>query len=626
MKKITKIKAMFLAMMMLLGLIAPITSIAQKSDGFFRGGNNDIYQNRDAGINDEGGISNYGIGEEVPLGSGLLILTAVGAGYAIMRRKSYKAYKTHGTNKSYNCGATLFLSLALILSITGCKKNVETISSAATEGVFITLDVDGDNSGSKVIVNPTGHTNPDYATVTFENGDIIYVGNNGKYCGYLEHNGTIFAGTVNPESEDDYLHFYFMGNKGAKSQPSSVSITDQTSKYPVISYARSKQLYNSGTSSYTAKLQNYCAIVKFATPDISQTNAITITGMNNTVTVDFSANNAASSETGDPYSFSAGDGKIKLHAESNTERWAILLPKNTATTSTASAEGYVPNGTFTVPAIDANTYHSTGITVSMKPVYFSVNSNSTNSKVLFAPGNLQAKFTATGTSSCTWQFAEHQYDYIGNATANTAVGNNQVTSVGTVDLFGWVDANGTLAAYGINNSTDQAGYGTSYSTLKKDWGEAASGLGGHNDWYTLSKDEWGYVFNNTARGSYRYLKAKISANSTTYNGVILFPDGYDGSIGSYTYNNSSSNYTSVSAADWTAMENAGAVFLPAVGSRSGTTVSEVGERGLYWSTDNGTYSHAYACHVLFHSTSVYPNNAQIAKSTGCSVRLVRIVN
>lgn len=624
MKIITKIKAMLLALMMLLGLIAPITTTAQQTDGFFRGGNNDIYQNRDAGINDEGGISNYGIGEEVPLGSGLLILTAVGAGYAIMRRKSYKAYKTHETNKSYNCGATLFLSIALILGITSCKKNVETISSAATEGVFITLDVDG---GSKVIVNPTGHTDPNYATVTFENGDIIYVGNNGKYCGYLEHNGTNFAGTVNPESEDDYLHFYFMGNKGAKSKPTSVSITDQTSKYPVISYARSKQLYNSGTSSYTAKLQNYCAIVKFTTPDISQTNAITITGMNNTVTVDFSANNAATSATGEPYSFSAGDGKITLHAESNTERWAILLPKNTATTSTASAEGYVPDGTFSVPAITANTYYGTGITVSMNPVYFSINGNSTNSRVLFAPGNLQAKFTATGTSSCTWQFAEHQYDYIGNATANTAVGNNRVSTAGTVDLFGWVGKNGSLAAYGINNSTDVAGYGTSSSTLMKDWGEAASGLGGHDDWYTLSKDEWGYVFNTRSTTSgVRYAKATVN----NVNGVILLPDNWDTKYHSLSYTNTTNaNYTAneIDLSDWVSdFEAHGAVFLPAAGSRSGTTVSDVGERGLYWSTNNGNFYYYYAFNVLFHSSNVYANNAQTAKNTGCSVRLVRTVN
>ena len=258
---------------------------------------------------------------------------------------------------SFSTPKALLLPLLILLCLTSCKKNVETISDGIiSSGVNITLDVDG---GSKVIVNPTGHTNPNYATVTFEKNDIIYVGNNGVYCGYLEHDGTKFTGTVNPTSEADYLHFYFMGNKGGKSEPSSVSITDQTSKYPVISYAHSTKLYKNGTTSYTAKLQNYCAIVKFTTTNIPQSTAITITGMNNTVAVNFAANNAATSNIGEPYTFSkTGKGNITLHAESNTERWAILIPQDEVTTATAYAVGYATASAFTVPTISANGFYT----------------------------------------------------------------------------------------------------------------------------------------------------------------------------------------------------------------------------------------------------------------------------
>ena len=604
MKKITKIKAMFIALMMLLGLIAPVTATAQKSDGFFRGGN-DNYQNRDASINDEGGISNYGIGEEVPLGSGLLILTAVGAGYAISRRKRSRKDASNASNIA-------LLSLALILGITSCKKNVETISSAATEGVFITLDVD---SGSKVIVNPTGHTDPNYATVTFENGDIIYVGNNGKYCGYLEHNGTNFSGTITPESEADYLHFYFMGNKGAKSKPTSVSITDQTSKYPVISYAHSKTFYNSEVSTYTAKLQNYCAIVRFTTTNINL--PITIEGMNNTITVNFAANNAATSTTGEPYAFSkTGDGEITLHAESSTERWAILLPQGAVTTAMAYADGYVSNSTFTVPAIAANTYHSTGIAVAMTDVRFSVGEST---KVLFAPGNLQAKFTATGTSSCTWQFAPTQYSYIGNATANTAVGNNQVTSVGTVDMFGWVGKNSSLAAYGINTYT--ASYGNAGDALKSDWGVAASGLGGHTDWRTPDKDEWYYLFNTRANASSLYGHGSVNG----VNGMIILPDNWTLPSGlSFTAGNSAwtNSYT---IAQWEQMEKNGAVFLPATGVRENTTVKYVGDYGYYWSSNSLVLDAEKAYRMGFYSNAMYARS-DLNRYWGVSVRLVRTVN
>ena len=354
MKIITKIKAMLFSLMMIVGLIIPTTATAQRSDGFFKSSDN--YENRTSGIDitDEGGISNYGIGETVPLGSGLLILTAVGAGYAITSRRRNKGFKAINGLKGIN--AIIIIS-ALLLTMPSCKKKVvETVTPEATNGVLITLDVDG---GSKVIVNPTGHTNPNYATVTFEKNDIIYVGNNGAYCGYLEHDGTNFTGTVNPTSQDDYLHFYFMGNKGGKSQPSSVSISDQTSKYPVISYAHSTKKYNSGTTAYTAKLQNYCAIVKFTTTNIPQATAITITGMNNTVAVNFAANNAAASNIGEPYTFSkTGKGNITIHAESNTERWAILIPQDEVTTAMAYAAGYATASAFTVPTISANGYYT----------------------------------------------------------------------------------------------------------------------------------------------------------------------------------------------------------------------------------------------------------------------------
>ena len=86
MKKITKIKAMFIALMMLLGLIAPVTTNAQ-SDGFFRGGASDNYENRTDGINDGATTQNFG---DAPLGSGLLIMLGAGAGYALLKKKEEK--------------------------------------------------------------------------------------------------------------------------------------------------------------------------------------------------------------------------------------------------------------------------------------------------------------------------------------------------------------------------------------------------------------------------------------------------------------------------------------------------------------------------------------------------------
>lgn len=113
----------------------------------------------------------------------------------------------------------LAAALVLTLGLAQCKKE-QTPTGNATEGVFITLNVGGGAStsstadGSRVIVDPDGHQDPDYATVDFEAGDVIYVGYNNAYVGTLTYSNSAFSGSVNI-SEGDYgednLHFYFLG-------------------------------------------------------------------------------------------------------------------------------------------------------------------------------------------------------------------------------------------------------------------------------------------------------------------------------------------------------------------------------------------------------------------------------
>ena len=632
-----KLKAFMLSLMMV-AMMLPTTMFAQQnSDDFFRA-NDDINGTRDGVIT--WAIVNNGIGQsEAPVGSGLLILTAAGAGYALARRK-----------RNLKKGAALFLALALLIGMTNCKKNVDTISSVPTNGVYITLNVDG---GSKVIVDPTGHTDPNYATVTFEDKDVIYVGNNGAYCGYLTYDGEKFGGTITPTSGDDgdYLHFYFMGNKGAKSEPTSVNISDQTSKYPVISYGRSESLYHSSTTEYSATLYNKCAIGKFTISGVDTDKAITITGMKNTVAVDFSKNGTGG--VVNPYTYSkTGSGEIRLHAESNTERWAILLPQDEVTTATAYASGYTTTSAFTVPAVSANGYYDSGVAVAMasgSPVgAFTINSS--NDKVFFAPGNLQAVFAEANNSSCTWQFAPTQYSYIGNATANTAVGDNCVTTAGTVDLFGWVGVSGSLAAYGINNNTTSSSYGNIVNeALKSDWGVVANAasLGGHTNWRTLTKDEWEWMLGPSSganpgtncrtsstvndEANARYTEATINTDGTGVNGIILFPDSYAGPTSSTdgitfgTINGGSSWGTKCTTAGWATLEAAGCVFLPAAGQRyGGTSVSYVGSGGRYWSSTSHESDADRAYYVSFNSGDLGPQSKG-SWEYGRSVRLARVV-
>lgn len=474
------------------------------------------------------------------------------------------------------------MALALVLGLSQCKKE-QPSNQNDSEGVHITLNVGDDNS--KVVVTP-GFTNSEtgetYAKVEFEEGDVIYVGNNSAYCGYLEYHSSShrFEGNVEPTSEADYLHFYFMGNQGTTAEPTSaLSITDQTSKYPVISYAHSTQKYRSGVTAYSAKLQNYCSIVKFTTTNIDAD--ITITGMNNIVAVNFAANNAADGTgiNNNPYTVGKdGDGEITLHIVSNTERWAILLPQSQVTTAMAFASGYATKSAFTVPEVTANMYHNTGVAVNLVAGnFFRV---SASKVVQFSSGNLQYK------SGSGYRFAPNQYDYKG--AWNTS---------DYVDLFGWGKWGAGQDPLTLNNHS---------------WTNDFQGtLDGYSDWYTLTSGEWDYLFNHNTYGQ---------ATVNNIHGVIILPLGSSLSIST---GHSGWNDNTINASTWKdTYQAAGAVFLPAAGYREeGTTDCYAGENeGNYWSKSGETGS----SHDLeFRATGGAYVRKDIMSSYGFSVRLVR---
>ena len=253
---------------------------------------------------------------------------------------------------------------------------------------------------------------------------------------------------------------------------------------------------------------------------------------------------------------------------------------------------------------------------------FTVNSSGT--KVAFSPGNLQATYDG---SDWTWKFAEHQWDYIGSAAANTSInGNGTVSSNGTVDLFGWVGNSSTwegVAQYGISNSTatnSTSGYGNvATENLKSDWG-ATIGTG----WRTLSQDEWDYLFNTRTYAADKYGYATVADK----HGIIILPDAFtdpNKNNGSGAFKGSSTTgweANTYTAENWTAMESAGAVFLPAAGYRLGTSVNDAGAFGYYWSST--AYGEGNAYYVDFNSD--YLNADDYGdRYFGQSVRLVRQV-
>ena len=244
-----------------------------------------------------------------------------------------------------------------------------------------------------------------------------------------------------------------------------------------------------------------------------------------------------------------------------------------------------------------------GYSVSWKMILtgaFTINSSGT--QVKFAQGNLHY-------TSGAWSFFDNQWDYY------------TTYSDDSWDKFGWSTSAPT---YGMNTSTSNSTYSGDF----KDWGDAVG-----SGWRTLTSAEWTYVFNTRTSGgtvfgtsSGRYAHATINTDGTSVNGMILFPDGVDIASTEVTtagsVNATSAYATKCTTAQWSALAAKGCVFLPAAGYRYGTSVSNAGSKGHYWSSSpNGSDN---ASRVRFYSGGLDLALDDI-RYVGISVRLVRQV-
>ena len=75
-------------------VLTMVLGASAQSDGFFKNYRDDVYGDRGGSGSDPlmpalpgGGVGAYNTDQGAPLGSGLLVLTALGAGYAVARRR-----------------------------------------------------------------------------------------------------------------------------------------------------------------------------------------------------------------------------------------------------------------------------------------------------------------------------------------------------------------------------------------------------------------------------------------------------------------------------------------------------------------------------------------------------------
>ena len=235
--------------------------------------------------------------------------------------------------------------------------------------------------------------------------------------------------------------------------------------------------------------------------------------------------------------------------------------------------------------------------VNALPGQFTINANGT--KVRFSMGNLQYQ-----AATRTWHFAEHQWEWVGDA--------NSFTNNGWIDLF----------EFGSGYNPMSASYYYYHNRNFCDWGGNAISNGGNtpNIWRTLTADEWIYLLKTRAGASVKMATGNIDG----VHGLILLPDSWTQPSGcsfnaGFADEENDWTHNTYTLAQWTMMENAGAVFLPAAGKLLSGSVIHVGEFGSYWSS---TPHHDYeASSVKFWGDSALVMSSD-SYDDGLSVRLV----
>ena len=488
--------------------------------------------------------------------------------------------------------STIIMALALVLGMSQCKKQETPTNGNGGEKVHITLNV---NNGENISVNVDNGSRhevaPNLGMIKFENGDVLYVGHDGKYIGYLTYQNGAFAGDLEaPTNPADYLHFYFLGGKGPDVEsitgnPTSftINIDDQSTKLPVLCYGASTQTYGSATN-YSAVLEYQCALVKFNLN--KETNYIcTLSNMLTEATIDFANKAITPTATTDTIDLYREEGNTGV-------RWAILLPG-----TNLSADGNVsgaPSGT-----LNENQFINSGITLK-NPVFaapdaqyavktsgnvltqFSVSSTQ---KVYFSRANL--KCNAANPNQLVWGFHENQIDECpGSGTSNsgTLTSNNPAGSAvaldggNELDRFSWGFHSPTTVS---ENDWVDGSRNLNWND-GTDWGCALKGTAYGDHWRTLTAAEWEYLLSRNQTYSFlrvtwmHYPVPHFTATARV-NGIIIAPDDYNGGpASSYSEWNKAGkihNFTGNASAAMNLVNellNDGCVFLPALGYREGS--------------------------------------------------------
>ena len=260
-----------------------------------------------------------------------------------------------------------------------------------------------------------------------------------------------------------------------------------------------------------------------------------------------------------------------------------------------------------IACIDGTDYTNSKELVGELPGKFSV---SANKQVTFSKANLQYMPIRE-----TYFFAAHQmYE---QDEANRWISENDFDFM---DLFGWGTGNNPIMI--STNDVDYASF--------HDWGKNAilNSTLEPGIWRTMSKDEWDYLLNGRENAAQKRAVGQITmlGYAPVY-GLFLLPD---------TFEMPSGLDIDLSAQEWDVnsygpdtlqrFEEAGVVFLPAGGFRTGLNIHDIdlagterAEHGYYWTSVSYESYDAYMVYI----DKVGPSIEERPRSNGMLVRLVK---
>ncbi len=320
-------------------------------------------------------------------------------------------------------------------------------------------------------------------------------------------------------------------------------------------------------------------------------------------------------------------------------KYAVNLADNSGWSEIYIALPPVTNKKVSFLAKDVNGrmfgYSKSGVTFTAGKYYISeltmeyVFSVAADKVVSFSQGNLQYQPSTTSTS--TWKFADHQWD-------NLSFGCTGAAGSTAMDLFTWGNISSpstTGKTYDpYSNPLDNT---IAQGTAGSDWGYNAISNGGNKNsqWRTLTISEWEYLFKTRTNAASKYGFATVNDR----HGIIIVPDGFSDpnkNNGSKAFAGSSTTGWDANIykeANWTSMEEAGCVFLPAGGQRNESSVSGYQIKdsstnpgtGYYWSAScGGSTGIAYFLDFNGSSLNIHTTwTGDANKGYGYSVRLVR---